>query len=74
VGQDQVLGWGRSRSREVLGEALALVKVKQCKAFQKGDRFWLVSGLACSRLFVLRHEAVGVDHRRPDLAAADVTS
>jgi hypothetical protein len=81
-GGDQRLGsglnliwWRRDdRGSDLLGQAIALVRVEDGKALEKRDGTRLFTGLRGAPTFVVRGEAIGIDDGRSPLALPDVTA
>src|SRR5450756_2018814 len=70
------LTWWRrdNRSRNLLGQAIALVGVEDGKALEKRDGAGLFASLCGAPAFVLRGEAIGIDDGRSPLALPDMAA
>src|SRR5206468_11942907 len=80
--RDQCLGsrlnlawWRRDhQSSDILGQAIALVRVEDGKALEKRDGARLLAGLSGAPTFVVRGEAIGIDDGRSPFALPDVAA
>ena len=70
------LTWWRrdNRSRHLLGQTTALIRVKDCKALEKRDGARLLAGLRGTPAFVVRGKAIGIDDGRSPFALSDVAA
>src|SRR5260221_59315 len=64
----------RGRCRQRRGQVLALVGVEHREALEERDRVGLVAIAFGPPAFLVRREAVGIDHGRAGLALADMTA
>ena len=70
------LTWRRrdNRRRNLLGQAIALVGVKDGKALEKRDRARLLVGFRGAPTFVVRGEAISIDDGRSPFALPDMAA
>ena len=67
--------WRRDhRSSDLLGQAIALIRVEDGKALEKRDGTRLLAGLRGAPTFVVRGEAIGIDDGRSPFALPDVAA
>ena len=70
------LAWWRRdhQSSDILGQAIALIRVKDGKALEKRDGTRLLAGLRGAPTFVVWGEAIGIDDGRSPLALSDMAA
>src|SRR5882724_1273597 len=76
LGSGLNLAWRRrdDRSSNLLGQAIALVRVEDGKTLEKRDGTRLFTGLRGAPTFVVRGEAIGIDDGRSPLALSDMAA
>ena len=76
LGSGLNLAWWRrdDRSSDLLGQAIALVRVEDGKALEKRDGTRLFAGLRGAPTFVVRGEAIGIDDGRSPFALPDMAA
>ena len=73
-GLDQARRRWRRSGGDLLGQILALVRVENGKSLEEWDCLRFFAGLGRPPLFVVRHEAIGIDDGGAALALADVAA
>src|SRR5665647_1898382 len=70
------LAWWRrdNRSRNLLGQAITLVRVENGKALEKRDGARLLAGFRGAPTLVVRGEAISIDDGRSPLALPDMAA
>lgn len=66
--------WRNDRSRDLLGQAVALVGIEDGEAFEERNRARLLPGLRGAAAFVLWCKTIGIDHGGAALALPDMAA